>query len=167
MNINEIMEKYTAGEADLEKTNAALARARAGFRLEPGRNELTEEDRRKTVVGYYPEQAGGYGLLFTGTGSPDKVHVENGRLDFAVNQVQADGTTNSYAEMVICGKVYEVKGDALAERSAPGEAPAVRRDVDLSRRTDLAGRQAEQRTRMGRFCVTYDADGYAVKATRV
>ncbi len=167
MNINEIMEKYTAGEADLEKTNAALARARAGFRLEPGRNELTEEDRRQTVVGYYPEQAGGYGLLFTGTGTPDKVHVENGQLDFAVNQVQADGTTNGYAEVVICGRVYEVKGDALAERSAPKETPSVPKDVDCRRRPDLAGKQVEQKTKRGRYLVTYDADGYAVKATRV
>ena len=53
--INEILRGYTAGEADLERTNAALREAGAGFHLEPGRNELTEEDRRQTTVGYYPE----------------------------------------------------------------------------------------------------------------
>ena len=47
--IDEIIRDYTAGEADLEATNAALAKAKAGFRLEPGKNIITDEDRRQTV----------------------------------------------------------------------------------------------------------------------
>ena len=166
-NIDEIIRGYTAGEADLEETNAALAEMGAGFCMEPGRNEITEEDRRETVVGYYADQARGWGLLFTGTGTPEKVCVYNGRLDWSVNEVQPDGSTNSYAEVVICGKVYEVKGDTLAERSVPKETPSVQKDVDMSRRMDLAGQRVEQSCRKGRFLVCYDGEGYAIKATRL
>lgn len=159
--IDEILKDYTTGETTSDEANAALAKAEAGFRLEPGRNQLTDEDRRETVVGYHPEQASGYGLLLTGTGTPDKVRVERGELGFAVNEVQPDGTTNSYAELVICGKVYEVKGSSLVERSAPKETPSIPKDVDYRRRLDLAGQQVEQKTKRGRFMVSYDEDGYA------
>lgn len=165
--INEILRDYTTGETDLEKTNAALKEAGAGFRFVPGQNEITEEDRRQTVVGYYPEQASGFGLLDTGTGSMEKVRVTNGKLDHAVNQVQPDGTTNMTAYVIICGKIYEVLGDTLAEPRETEPAPKVQKDVDWSRRPDLAGQTAEQTCRRGRFRVTYDEDGCAVKAKRL
>ena len=37
----------------------------------------------------------------------------------------------------------------------------------MRRRKDLAGQVVRQMTRSGPFDVTYDADGYAVKARRV
>ena len=165
--IDEILRDYTAGEAELEEANAALVEAGAGFHLEPGRNELTEADRRETVAGYYPEQANGWGLLDTGTGTLDKVKVCGGRLAFPVNEVQPDGRTNMTAYVVICGKTYEVLGDALAEPREAEEGPKVQKDVDWSRRPDLAGQQAEQRTKRGRFLVSYDGGGQAVKARRL
>lgn len=166
-NINEILKDYTTGEADLEKTNAALQEAGAGFSLQPGQNEITDADRQETVVGYYPHQACGYGLLDTGTGSMEKVPVKNGKLPFAVNEVQPDGSTNGFAQVVICGRVYEVFGDTLGEvRERPEDKP-VQKEVDLRRRTDLAGQTAEQVCRQGRFLVTYDEMGYAVKARRI
>lgn len=166
MSVNEILKDYTAGEADLETTNAALRDAGAGFHLEPGRNEITEEERRETVVGYYPEQASGYGLLDTGTGSMEKVRVAGGRLERPVNEIQPGGT-NMAAYIIICGKTYEVFGDTLREPREVEPAPKVQKEVDLRRRTDLANRQAEQTCRQGRFLVTYDQDGYAVKARRM
>ena len=113
--IHEIVEDYTAGEADLEATNAALAEAGAAFSFRPGQNVITDEDRKQTVVGYYPEQANGYGLLDTGTGSMEKVKVAGGRLEYPVNQVQPDGGTNMAAYVIICGKTYRVFGDTLGE----------------------------------------------------
>lgn len=166
-NINEILKDYTTGEADLEKTNAALREAGAGFSLQPGQNEITEADRRETVVGYYPHQANGYGLLDTGTGSMEKVPVKEGRLPFAVNEVQPDGGTNMTAYFIICGRVYEVFGDTLGEVRERGESKPVQKEVDMRRRTDLAGQTAEQTCRQGRFRVTYDEMGYAVKATKL
>lgn len=166
-NINEILQNYTTGEADLEKTNAALREAGAGYHLEPGQNEITEEDRMATVVGYYPSQASGWGLLDTGTGSMEKVKVTGGRLEHPVNQVQPDGSTNMAAYVIICGKTYEVFGDTLEEPREAKPGKAVQKDVDMRRRPDLAGQTAEQTCRQGRFRVTYDELGYAVKATRL
>lgn len=113
MSIESIIRKYTVGEASLDETNKALNEAGCGISIRPGRNEITDDDRMKTVVGYYPRQANGYGLLNTGTGSMEKVKVVDGKLEFAVNQVQPDGSTNMAAYVIICGKMYEVKGDTL------------------------------------------------------
>ena len=92
--IADILFKYTTGEATLEETNDALKEAEAGFNLEPGRNEITPDEMALTTVGDTPEEVNGFGLLDTGTGSMEKVHVTNGRLDEAINQVNHDGTTN-------------------------------------------------------------------------
>lgn len=167
--INEILKDYTAGEAELEETNAALKDAGAGYHLELGRNEITEKDRRETTVGYYPEQAHGWGLLDTGTGSLDKVHIVGGRLGHAINEVLLDGRTNMAAYVTVCGKVYEVLGDKLAEVQAECEdckVPPLPHTPDLRRRPDLAGQTVEQRTKTGLYEVAYDGQGYAVKASR-
>ena len=111
--VNEIIADYTSGKAAAEETNAALEKAGAIFRFEPGKHELTEADIRATTVGFYPDQANGYGLLDSGTGSMEKVHVTNGRLDNPINQVNEDGGTNMLAYVHICGKVFEVFGDKL------------------------------------------------------
>ena len=108
MSINEIMEKYTKGEKDLEETNEALKEAGADFHLDPGRNELTEEEKRSTTVGYYPEQANGYGLMDHGVGCMEKVHVVNGKT-VDVNMGE------EFALVYIAGKKYELKGDTLVD----------------------------------------------------
>ena len=112
-NIDEIIGKYTAGEVSLEEANIALKDADCGLQLDPQKNVLTEEEKRATTVGYYPEQANGWGLMNTGTGSPDKVQVKNGKLLFAVNSVNEDGTVNMKATVSIAGHIYQVKGDML------------------------------------------------------
>ena len=98
----EIIRKYTAGELTLAEANLKLR----GIRLNPGKNILTEEEKRATTVGYYPEQANGWGLLDTGTGSLDKVEIRKGKL------VQ-DGMGEAFALCIIAGKSYEVKKDTL------------------------------------------------------
>ncbi len=105
-NINETMSKYTAGEITLEQANEELKKAEAGFHLDPNKNVITEEEKRQTVVGYYPEQANGFGMLDSGTGTMDKVQVKDGHL------VGCD-MGESYALCIIGGKVYEVRGDKL------------------------------------------------------
>ncbi len=111
--MNEILADYTSGKATPEETNAALKEIDCPLTIIPGKNELTESDIRVTTVGHYPDMANGYGLLDTGTGSMEKVHVTNGVLDHAVNQVMPDGSTNMLAYVHICGKVFEVFGDKL------------------------------------------------------
>lgn len=94
MKATEIIRAYTAGEKTLEETNAALKEAGAGFHLDPARNEIK------------PEEVGHYGLLDTGTGSLDKVKVEDGHL------VNAD-CGEMYALCILGDKVYVVKGTEL------------------------------------------------------
>lgn len=98
----EIIRKYTAGELTLAEANLKLR----GIRLNPDKNILTEEEKRATTVGYYPEQANGWGLLDTGTGSLDKVEIRKGKL------VQG-GMGEAFALCIIAGKSYEVKNDTL------------------------------------------------------
>ena len=57
--------------------------------------------------------------------------------------------------------------DAEGTLPATDEAEAMPKTPDMRRRTDLKGQVVRQMTRSGPFDVTYDADGYAVKAKRV
>ena len=106
--LKEILGKFSAGDLTLDAANRALADAGAGFRLNPAKNLLSEEEKRATTVGYYPEQANGYGLLDTGTGSLNKVQICNGRL------VNCD-CGEMYALVAIAGKTYRVNGQVLTE----------------------------------------------------
>lgn len=104
MKLTDIIGKYTAGEATLEVTNAALKEAGANFHLNPERNTIQ------------PDEVGTYGLLDTGTGSLDKVRVTDGKLDHAINEVLPDGSVNMKANVLLAGKVYAVYGDTLVEK---------------------------------------------------
>lgn len=108
MSIMEIVKAYTSGEKTLEETNAALKEAEAGFSFVAGKNALTEEEIRKTTIGFYPDMANGYGELDTGTGTFDKVLVKDGKL------VNCDCGA-MFALIVIAGRIYEVKGDTLVK----------------------------------------------------
>lgn len=127
MDINQIINDYTSGRVPAEETNAALKEANAGFHFEPGRNTLTAEEIAATVGGPRPEDANGWGLLDTGTGTLDKVHVEHGVLTGgAINQVREDGSATMTAYVHIGGYTYEVYGDALgyeAKEKAPWWVP--------------------------------------------
>lgn len=105
-NLAEIMGLYTSGKTTLEETNKKLKEADADLRLDPEKNILTEEEKHRTFVGYYPEQASGFGLLDTGTGSLDKVRVQGGQL------VDCD-CGSMYALVFIAGKMYHVQGRTL------------------------------------------------------
>jgi len=105
---NRIIARYTAGEATLEETNADLRQLGSDYQLNPGKNELTEAEIAETVVGDTPAEATGMGLLDTGTGTLNKVFVEDGKLvDNDVGKM--------YALCMIGGKVYHVQGDTLTE----------------------------------------------------
>lgn len=57
--------------------------------------------------------------------------------------------------------------DELGFIPATEEAKPLPKTPDMRRRKELAGQVVRQMTRSGPFDVTYDADGYAVKARRV
>ena len=106
--IEEIILDYTKGEKDLPETNEALKEAGSNIYLNPDRNKLTEEEKRATTVGYYPDQANGYGLMDHGVGCYEKVHVVNGKT------VNVD-MGQEFAFVYIGGKKYELKGDVLVD----------------------------------------------------
>lgn len=162
MNTKEIFEQYTAGEITTEEANAALKEAGAGYHLEPGKNDLTEEEIRSTTIGTYPDMANGWGLLDTGTGTVDKVRVDCGRIPFAVNKLMEDGSVNSTVLCYIAGRLYCVKGDTLAEyeQDEPTKKAPKRFGPDTRKRPEYAG----QTVRVGKYDITYNDKGYAVKS---
>ena len=103
--VNEIMEKYKAGEITVEEANEQLRQQGANFHLEP----MTDEERA----------------------------------------------------------AKKQREDELGFIPATEEAKPLPKTPDMRRRKDLAGQVVRQMTRSGPFDVTYDADGYAVKAHRV
>ena len=103
--VNEIMEKYKAGEITVEEANEQLRQQGANFHLEP----MTDEERA----------------------------------------------------------AKKQREDELGFIPATEEAKPLPKTPDMRRRKDLAGQVVRQMTRSGPFDVTYDADGYAVKAKKV
>ena len=103
--VNEIMEKYKAGEITVEEANEQLRQQGVNFHLEP----MTDEERA----------------------------------------------------------AKKQREDELGFIPATEEAKPLPKTPDMRRRKDLAGQVVRQMTRSGPFDVTYDADGYAVKARRV
>ena len=121
-NINETLSKYTAGEITLEQANEELKAAGAGFHLDPNKNVLTEEEKRATTIGHFPDQANGFGLLDSGTGTLDKVRVieTDERIWLAEPVFDAEAFKNGpkpVANVKYCEKWYTVAadGETLAE----------------------------------------------------
>lgn len=106
--INEIIGKYTMGEADLEATNAALAAAGSDLRLDPARHALTEAEIAETTAGGTATEANGWGLLDMGLGAPSKVEVRAGKLVH-------DDVGAMTAWCIIGGKSYQVSGNTLED----------------------------------------------------
>lgn len=103
--VNEIMEKYKAGEITVEEANEQLKSAGAAFHLEP----MTDEERA----------------------------------------------------------AKKQREDELGFIPATEEGKPLPKTADMRRRPDLAGQVVRQTTKSGLYDVTYNEDGYAVKARRV
>lgn len=110
-NITEILNEYTNGTKTLEETNAALKEAGVDFHLNPGKNALTEEEIKATVVSDDPAGVTGFGMLDTGTGTMDKVEVKEGKI---LN----GGVGKSYALILIGGKMFKVDDETLVPYTA-------------------------------------------------
>ena len=120
--INTIINGYTSGKVSVEETNKALANANAGFSFQPGKNALTADEIASTKVGKLPGDVTGYGLLSTGTGTMDKVHVVNGKVQGGAVNTVVNGKPNEYDLVYIGGQTWQVFGDQLGE-IAPKDAP--------------------------------------------
>lgn len=106
--VEEVLRKYTLGEASKDETNDALKELGSPLNLDPDRNVITPEELAETRVGMTPDKANGFGLMDHGVGCLEKVHVVDGRT------VDVDmGQEAAYVYMA--GKVYRLRGDALTE----------------------------------------------------
>lgn len=107
VNSGEALLAYSAGKCDAVAVNAMLESFGSSVRIVPDQNELTEENKRESSVGYYPEQANGYGLLDDGI-NMTKIKVVNGTtptLDMG------DGLAYVY----MCGRKFKLNGNKLEE----------------------------------------------------
>ena len=120
-------------------------------------------------------------LLLTGTaGKRKEVHIMNKTINDIMEQYKAGKITpeEANAKLKEAGANFSLDpnknpgGGWTKEEMEQGFTPATGEHVvypdkpDLSRRKELAGQVVEQKTNAGRFDVTYDELGYAVKATR-
>ena len=119
--IETILRAYSAGAYEtLDAANAALKSAGSRVRLDPEKNVLTKEDRSVTTVGRVPEEAHGYGLLSSGTGTLDKVQISHGVLRNGGNQILPDGKVNMDLTVYIGGQRYSVRGRRLVTWQSEG-----------------------------------------------
>ena len=106
--VEEVLRKYTLGEASKDETNDALKELGSPLNLDPDRNVITPEELAETRVGMTPDKANGFGLMDHGVGCLEKVRVVDGRT------VDVDmGQEAAYVYMA--GKVYRLRGDVLTE----------------------------------------------------
>lgn len=106
--VEEVLRKYTLGEAGKDETNDGLKELGSPLRLNPDRNVITPEELAETRVGMTPDKANGFGLMDHGVGCLEKVHVVDGRT------VDVDmGQEAAYVYMA--GKVYRLRSDVLTE----------------------------------------------------
>ena len=108
MTLENVLRKYTLGEASKDETNDALQELSSPLRLDPDRNVITPEELAETRVGETPDEANGYGLMDHAVGCLEKVHVVDGKTP----DVNMD---EEIAFVHIAGRVYELKGDTLVE----------------------------------------------------
>ena len=99
--VEEVLQKYTLGEAGKDETNDGLKELGSPLRLNPDRNVITPEELAETRVGETPAEANGWGSL-------EKVHVVNGRT------VDVD-MGHEAAYVYIAGRKYRLRSDVLTE----------------------------------------------------
>lgn len=97
MNAIEILNKHTHGEMTVEEANAELKKCGAGFHLDYGKNDIKPGEEEQ------------YGLLDTGTGTLDKVRIEN------MEMTNAD-IGNMKAFCFYNGGFYTVEGKKLIHK---------------------------------------------------
>ena len=76
------------------EVNAELAKSGANFRLDPHKNEIKPNELNKV-----------WGLLYDGLGSPEKVQIIDGKLEYSV------GVMFDSCEVEVSGTVFKVAED--------------------------------------------------------
>lgn len=108
MTAEKILEQHTKGAITLEEANALLKENDCnGLQLDPFNNVITGQEFVDTVVSDDPEKVTGWGLMNYGVGTPTKIHVQNGKLDYDTEYY------NGEAVLFIKGEKFRVNGDHI------------------------------------------------------
>ncbi len=78
----EIIKAEGKGEITIEKANEMLKEIGSKVKLVEGKNEITPAELAATVVSDDPAKVTGWGHMAHGVGSPEKMHVANGKFDY-------------------------------------------------------------------------------------
>ena len=78
--VDEVLRKYSDGKARADETNAQLKELGSEFRVDPTLGEVTEGEKKATVVGTTPASVTGFGMADIGLGKAVKVHIVDGKL---------------------------------------------------------------------------------------
>lgn len=91
MKVNEIIMANARGDIDTVTANNMLESIGSTVRLVEGKNTITAAELAATVVSDDPAKVTGWGLMKTGIGSPEKMHVKNGKFDYDTGFEKSNG----------------------------------------------------------------------------
>lgn len=82
MTAYEIVMAEGRGDIDTATANKMLAEIGSGVQIDHSKNEITAAELAATVVSDNPAKVTGWGMMAFGIGSPEKMHVKNGKFDY-------------------------------------------------------------------------------------
>lgn len=104
----EIIKAEGNGEITIEKANELLKEIGSTVRLVEGKNTITKAELEATVVSDDPAKVTGWGHMSHGIGSPEKMHVKNGKFDY-----DTGFDRNNHVTLYIKDRVYRVIHDHI------------------------------------------------------
>ena len=78
----EIIKAEGKGDIDITTANKMLEEIGSTVRLVEGKSTITAAELAATVVSDDPAKVTGWGHMAHGIGSPEKMHVKNGKFDY-------------------------------------------------------------------------------------
>lgn len=111
----EIILSYSKGEITVEEANKRLAECTVGLRLDPMKNAITGAEMAQTHSDGTPAGTSGYGFMDHGIGTPEKMRVTAGKLDYDTGF--GIGEHDPSATLYIAGYVFDVVGDHIEVRN--------------------------------------------------
>ena len=107
MKASEIIRKYTEKAITLEEANQLLEENGSTVRLDLFKNAISGQEFAETKVNDDPVKVTGWGMMNHGVGSMEKMHIQNGKLDYDT------GFHGDTAVLYIKGKMFRVNGDHI------------------------------------------------------
>lgn len=104
----EIIKAEGNGEITIEKANEMLKEIGSKVKLVEGKNTITAAELAATVVSDDPAKVTGWGHMAHGIGSPEKMHVANGKFDY-----DTGFDRNNHVTLYIKDRKYHVVHDHI------------------------------------------------------